>query len=251
MDPSAIGRREPDLAGRAAKVLILMNSRIDITAVLAARNEEVALRIVISQLHHRFVELGVSYEIVVVDGDSSDGTAMVARSGGARLIRQRVPGYGAAIRLGLASSLGNWILVLDCDGSHPAELIPKLWHNRHNQDIVIASRMHRESRDMRGITRRTLTSLINGVFKYFYSGPVNDFTGSFRLYRRESIPLDLRAKHFDIQPEIAIICISRGMRICELPYTYTKRIAGVSNARILAFGCAYLLTLFRYRLRRL
>jgi glycosyltransferase involved in cell wall biosynthesis len=84
--------------------------------------------------------IGCRYELVVVDGGSTDGTADAATAGGARVICQTLPGYGGALREGLAAATGTYILTLDADLSHDPDFIVKLWRSRERAEVVIASR---------------------------------------------------------------------------------------------------------------
>ena len=206
-----------------------MNHRpVEVTIILAAKNEEHSLCKLLPSLNRVLREIDVSYEILLVDGHSDDGTARVASAGGARVLKQTVPGYGAAIRLGILSAQGDWITVLDSDGSHPVELIPVLLQNRQRYDVVVASRMHNDALDQRSGARKYLTIVINWCFRLAFPGPIRDFTGAYRLYRRECLTFELYAKHFDIQPEIAINCQDSGLNILEVPYTFSERFRGAS-----------------------
>ncbi|MEO6029465.1 MAG: glycosyltransferase family 2 protein, partial [Candidatus Binatia bacterium] len=113
---------------------------VDLTIVLPVLNE----RLNVEQLLPRTIEvlrsIGCSYELVVVDGGSTDGTPDAAVAGGARVIRQTLPGYGGALREGLAAAAGTYILTLDADLSHDPDFIVKLWRSRERAEVVIASR---------------------------------------------------------------------------------------------------------------
>src|SRR4051812_37268268 len=68
-----------------------------------------------------------SFSVVVVDNGSSDGTAEVARSLGARVVHEPTPGYGAAVHAGIVAARADYVAVMDGDGSmDPCDLLPML-----------------------------------------------------------------------------------------------------------------------------
>ncbi|GGR47249.1 glycosyltransferase involved in cell wall biosynthesis [Nocardioides luteus] len=78
--------------------------------VLPCRDEAAALR----ELLPRVPE---SLSVIVVDNGSTDGTADVARSLGARVVSESRPGYGAAVHAGLVAATAPYVVVMDGDGS--------------------------------------------------------------------------------------------------------------------------------------
>lgn len=87
-----------------------------IAVVIAVRNEAERLPLLLADLRHG--ELPLS-ELVVVDGASSDATALVARLAGARVVRG-APSRGGQLALGAAVTQSNWLLFLHGDGRLPA-----------------------------------------------------------------------------------------------------------------------------------
>ncbi|HLE47802.1 MAG TPA: glycosyltransferase family 2 protein [Candidatus Thermoplasmatota archaeon] len=66
-------------------------------------------------------ELGHDVDVIVVDGDSKDGTAEVARAAGATVITEKRLGYGRAYKTGFRAATGDVIVTGDADGSYPLE----------------------------------------------------------------------------------------------------------------------------------
>lgn len=99
MAPRAVER--PDQAGRRPRV----------AAVIPARNEEQTVGDVVAAAHGaRLVD-----EVIVVDNASTDATAEVAAAAGARVVSERVPGKGEAMRTGVGATQAELIVFLDAD----------------------------------------------------------------------------------------------------------------------------------------
>src|ERR1700674_5810011 len=100
---------------------------LELTVLIPTLNEEASLRGLLPGLRAALSGLGVSHEILVVDGGSGDETEALAASQGARVFRQNGPGFGAAVREGLGLARGEWVAAMDGDGSHPPAMLPRLW----------------------------------------------------------------------------------------------------------------------------
>ncbi len=83
--------------------------RPTLSAVLITRNEEANLPACLESLH------GLADEIVVVDSESEDRTAAIARAAGARVARERFDGFGRAKQRALEMATGEWVLSIDAD----------------------------------------------------------------------------------------------------------------------------------------
>jgi glycosyltransferase involved in cell wall biosynthesis len=97
-----------------------VHRELRISLVIPCYNEEQGIRHVLSRVP-REVD-----EVVVVDNASTDRTADVATSMGARVVRESRRGYGAAYKAGLPAATGDIVVTLDGDGSYPPEEIPRL-----------------------------------------------------------------------------------------------------------------------------
>src|SRR5512136_86087 len=91
-----------------------------ITVVIPCLNEEKGIVEVLSRMPS-FVD-----EVIVVDNNSTDRTAQLASERGARVIHEKVRGYGRAYKTGLMQSRGDIIVTLDGDHSYPADAISYL-----------------------------------------------------------------------------------------------------------------------------
>src|SRR5437870_12049335 len=214
-----------------------------LSLVLPALNEATNLERILPVLGSALAALGPTYEIIVVDGGSRDGTQEIVRKHGARLVSQKLPGFGGAYRAGFEQARGEYVITLDADGSHDPKFLKDLWAARGDGDVVIASRyVQGGAADMPG-TRRVMSRILNITFGRGLSLPVHDLSSGYRLYRGALLrDLELKATDFDVLEEILIRALAAGYRVHEVPFRYRARVSGRSHARLVRFAVSYLRT---------
>ncbi len=210
---------------------------MDISVILPVVNEAENLSALIPRLIALLDRERLTYEIVVVDGASSDGTRETAEALGARVFAERRRGYAGALETGIAEARGDYVLTLDADQSHDPDFIVKMWRARTRADIVVASRYALGGVAYSGFVRRFTSWLLNATLRRMLSMPVRDMSSGFRLYRREVLAsLELTATNFEVLEEILVKAYASGFSIVEVPFTYFPRGAGRSHAKLFSFG---------------
>jgi dolichol-phosphate mannosyltransferase len=210
---------------------------MDLSIILPVVNESDNLRQLVPRLKAVMEREGLSFEIIVVDGGSSDGTPQTAAELGARAVSERRRGYAGALETGFAEAQGDYVLTLDADLSHEPAFAAKLWRARTEADIVIASRYARGGTAFAATTRTWLSRLLNLWMRRLLSMPVRDLSSGFRLYRHEALQdLKLEARNFEAIEEALVKAYAQGYSIIEVPFTYFPRESGRSHARLLRFG---------------
>ncbi|MCX7626616.1 MAG: glycosyltransferase family 2 protein, partial [Candidatus Sumerlaeaceae bacterium] len=112
-----------------------------VSIVLPAFNEELAIGSVIDAVRQAMSSTGYRYEILVVDDCSTDATADKAAEKGVRVIKHPVNrGSGAARRTGVLEARGEIIVMLDADGSYDAASIPEMLKHFPEYDQVNGAR---------------------------------------------------------------------------------------------------------------
>jgi dolichol-phosphate mannosyltransferase len=218
----------------------------ELTAVLPAYQEAVALRQLLPALTASLAELTGAYEIIVVDSQQPlDDTEAICRLHGVGHVwRRGGPLYGDAVRTGIAEARGRYILLMDADGSHNPAQIKRLWQRRENFDVVIGSRYVEGGQTENPAILIFLSWVVNVVFRLLFGPHCKDMSNSFRLYRAELLkPLRLRSANFDIVEEILILLSD--YRVVEVPVTFERRKAGESKRNLVVFAAGYLGTLAR------
>jgi dolichol-phosphate mannosyltransferase len=210
---------------------------MDISVILPVVNERDNLRILIPRLQGLLEREKLTYEIVVIDGNSTDGTREAADSLGARVVGERRRGYAGALETGFAEARGDFLLTLDADLSHDPDFVPKMWRVRDRADIVIASRYVRGGVAYSDWIRRSTSWFLNIALSRMLALPVLDVSSGFRLYRREAVQeLELESNNFEVQEEILVRAYTRGFSLAEVPFVYFPRGAGSSHAKLFSFG---------------
>ncbi|MGH8011501.1 MAG: glycosyltransferase [Candidatus Binataceae bacterium] len=224
---------------------------MDLSIIIPVVNERANLSMLVPRLRALFERERLSFEIVLVDGGSSDGTREAALELGARVFAEGRRGYAGALETGFAEAYGDYLLTLDADLSHDPDFAAKLWRARHHGDIVIASRYTRGGIAYTSLLRRLLSAGLNVAMRRLLSIPVKDMSSGFRLYRRQAIErLDLQSKNFEVLEEILVKAYARGFSVFEVPFTYFPRQSGHSHVRLLRFGADLTYAAFRlWRLR--
>lgn len=226
-----------------------MNPKISV--VIPAYNEEESIPLVIKDLPREIL-----HEIIVVDNDSTDGTARIAHAHGAKVVSEQHRGYGSACLKGVSQlDLPDIVVFLDGDYSdYPAEikkLVQPIFDNE--SDFVLGSRMILpESRQALLPQARYGNRLAVFLLRLFFGHRFTDL-GPFRAIRYDSLKaLGMQDRNFGWTVEMQIKAVKRGLRIQEIPVHYRKRvgvskITGTFTGTVKA-GTKIIYTIFKYLL---
>jgi len=210
---------------------------MDLTVLIPSLNEADNLRILVPRIRSILERERISYEVLIVDGRSTDDTAEVCRIVGARMVQERRKGYAGALETGFAEAQGEWILKLDADQSHDPDFIPRIWRARDRGDIIIASRYVRGGVAYTDFTRKLSSTFMSAVLRRILSLPVRDVSSGYRLYRRRLTEgFKFESTNFEAEEEILVRAYAQGFNLAEVPFTYFPRGAGASHAKLLKFG---------------
>ncbi len=182
-------------------------------------------------------------EVLVVDDASPDGTGDLVereRAQEPRLALLRRAGklglgtaYLAGFRFGIERGY-DFILTMDCDGSHHPRYLPALLAALKDHDMVIGSRYVPGG----GIanwpwSRRALSSFANLYARLLLRLPVRDCTSGYRGYTRKVLemvdPFAIRSSGYSFLEEMAWRVTRCGFRIGEVPILFEQRTLGVSK----------------------
>ena len=222
-----------------------------LSVIVPVYNERVTVAEVIRRI--RAVDVPVDVEVIVVDDGSSDGTDKVLTAladSTVRVITHPVnKGKGAAIRTGMASARGDLLLIQDADLEYDPEDWPKLLNPvlRGKAQVVYGSRFTGERRNMlflHWVGNRFL-SLVTNVL---YNTTLSDMETCYKLFDRTVLEgITINASRFEFEPEITAKLLRRGIRIYEVPISYTGREFEEGKKITWRDGFIALWTLVKYR----
>ena len=227
-----------------------MSKPVDLSVIIPAYREADNLRLLLPRLIKVLDGMGLQHEVLVVDTNpTKDETPEVCREWPVRRI-PRVGGdcYGDAIRTGIGSSSGRYILFMDADGSHAPEFIPNLWSAVDGNDVVVASRYVTGGDTENPWSLILMSRVLNVVYAVTLGLDCHDVSNSFKLYRGDLVrPLKLRCRHFDIVEELMVMARIRAGRLCikEVPFLFKKRMFGETKRNVPLFVLSFYVTLIK------
>jgi len=170
--------------------------------------------------------------ILVIDGHSSDRTVELAKEAGARVVVQSGKGKGQALKEAFDLIESEYIVMIDGDGTYlPSEVHLLL-------DPVLAGRAdHAMGNRFGNLQKGALTRLnsagnrlINFFFRLIYGVPLNDILTGYRAFTRGGVSrLDLTMTGFEIETEMTVDSVKKGLAIAEVPITYRARSRGTQT----------------------
>ena len=195
------------------------------------------------RLVHRVFSLPVQVELLIVDDNSPDGTGQMADEFAGRnpqmhvLHRPGKEGLGRAYCAGFAWGLQRsyqFLFEMDGDLSHNPDDIPRFLEAAVHADLVLGSRYVQGIRVINWPLGRLLLSLSAARYVQLITGmPFSDPTGGFKCFRREALEaIDLQNIHsngYSFQIELTHKIWRQGLRVAEVPITFTDRFQGTSK----------------------
>ena len=212
-----------------------------VSVVLSTYNERENLSNLVPIIEKVLADNGIPGEIVVVDDNSPDGTAEVAKALGRRfgnvrlLWRPRKLGPGSAHADGYRFAIGDIIVGMDTDFSHSPYDIPRFVAKvEEGFDMVVGSRYIRGGQyEVKSVQtlKKSLASRLGNILIHFLSGvPLHDFTTALRAIRREvvhDVRTDSKGNSFFM--EFIIKSYRKGYHLTEVPIVFRDRVAGKSK----------------------
>ena len=214
-----------------------MASHCETSIVIPVFNEAAGLAELLGKIHT--LKLAQA-EVIVVDDGSVDNSSEIALSAGASVIRHPYNiGNGAAVKSGIRAARGRFILLMDGDGQHRPEDIPKLLAETSNYHMVVGARA--KGSKMR-FHRYAANQVYNLLASYVTQFKVQDLTSGFRvLSRREAHKfIDLLPNTFSYPTTLTLAFLRSGLTVKYVPI-HTLYRSGQSKISLVTDGIRFFL----------
>ncbi|MEM0202944.1 MAG: S-layer glycoprotein N-glycosyltransferase AglJ [Archaeoglobaceae archaeon] len=193
---------------------------MNVTVVIPTLNEEKGIGGVVES----FKSLG--FDVLVIDGNSKDRTREIAEKRGAKVVLQTGKGKGNAIAEAFKLVDSDIVVLVDGDGSYPAEEVWKLIEpiEKGVADHVVGNRFAKYEKG--AFTKLNLlgNKLINLFFRFAYGVELTDILSGYRAIKKEVYKsIEIRKSGFEVEAELTVETLAKGFRIVEVPISYKKR----------------------------
>lgn len=176
-------------------------------------------------------------EVIVVDNNSTDRTAEVARAHGARVIFEREPGYGRAYQVGFAAATADILVSMDGDGQYPIEDVPRLVGMLLDRDLDFLSgcRFPLSTRTM-SVVRRFGNWALTAAARLLFGVHIRDTQSGMWIFHRSVLDrVSPQHPSMPFSEEFKLKVVLGGLKFGEEHIAYHQR-EGVSTLRPLRHG---------------
>lgn len=211
----------------------------DVCILIPTLNEEETIGGIIREFKSEGFE-----NIFVIDGNSEDSTRGRAKREGARVEVQQGKGKGAAVKQAFERIEEEIIVMIDGDGTYSPSEVRKLIDPivSGEAEHVIGNRFAYGGAFAK--LHRVGNWVLNKIFGFGYGVRLKDILSGYRALTKESVKkMNLEKKGFEIEAEMAIESVKKGIRLKEVPISYEKR-KGKSKLNFVRDGSRIAYTLY-------
>ena len=223
-----------------------------LSVVIPAFNEEPNVAAAVERVSSTLRNLGLDYEIIVVNDGSRDATGAEVRKLLGQVPRLRLVehfpnrGYGGALKAGFAAATKDLVAFTPADNQFDFNEIRLLLDRMDGAAIVTGYRADRRDPFIRKLNGHGWNLVVRVLFGYL----ARDIDCGFKLFRRELLDqVTLESNGAMIDTEFLAGAKLRGYKIAEVPVTHLPRVAGNPTGANLAVIVRAFRDLFRFRLR--
>lgn len=242
-DMRSDGRGDKDLEQRHKR-----GPSVRVSLIIPTLDEADNLRLVLPTIP------SIVDELIIVDGGSTDATIEVVQElrPAARVIVDRQPGKGHALRQGFDAATGDILVIMDADGSMDAlDIGIFVAALEAGADVAKGSRFLQGGGSADLTTLRLLGNrLLTRAVRLAFGGRYSDLCYGFMAFWRHVLPtFDGEARGFEIETFLNVRALAAGLRVVEVASFENPRLFGVSHLHTFRDGSRVLLTIARERRR--
>ncbi len=192
-------------------------------------------------------ELAYPKEIIIVDGNSTDGTLEIVRKANCKVIVEPRRGYGLALRRGMREAKGDVIVMVDGDGTYEVRHVNRLLERMMETDaeMCLATRMYDPDKAM-GMFNFVGNKIITFCFNMLYKQNLSDSQSGFRAISASAIEkVNFQETDMAFATEMLAKFAKKGFKMVEMPSDYKIRKYGKTKLRPLNSGIEIFTTILK------
>ena len=206
-------------------------NQIKVSIIIPVYNEEKTIIDILEKVNHQKIN-SISMEIIVINDGSKDHSLELLKNNSklyTKLINlEKNKGKGGAVREGLKSAVGDYILFQDADMEYDPSEYEKLLEPiiKQDADIVMGSRLMTSSLTRRGgyARNRIGNNFITSLFNLLNNTTFTDIYSGYLIFRRSNItPSKLRTDGWEQQAEILSKIVRNSSKMYDVPIVYYGR----------------------------
>ncbi len=217
---------------------------LSVSVIIPAYNEAGGIGSVLKGVSRILSESGESFELLVINDGSDDKTAAIAAAAGAMVISHPYNmGNGAAIKTGIRHARGRMLVMMDGDGQHAPEDIPRLLEQLERYDMVVGARTGESDT---AVHRDLANTVYNWFATYVCGRRIEDLTSGFRAVKTHIAKsfVYLLPNTFSYPTTLTLAVVRSGYALTYIPIATRKRI-GNSKIKLLRDGSRFFLIIMK------
>lgn len=197
-----------------------------VSVVVPAFNEAQSVKQTILSIQEVLDKSKITGEVVLIDDGSSDDTAALAESAGAKVLRHQCNmGYGASLKTGIRNVAYDTIVIADADGTYPIDMIPVLIERMKESgaDMVVGARTGAEVAVP--LIRKPFKWIVRHLAQYIVERSIPDLNSGLRVFRK-----DMALRYYNLYPNgfsftstITVASMCDNYRVEYVPINYYRR----------------------------
>jgi len=222
-----------------------MTSKVElVSVVIPTLNEAGNIVEVINTVEK---EIKYPYEIIIVDGGSTDGTRKIVKNKNCKLIIETRRGYGLALRLGMKHAKGNIMVMVDGDGTYELKHINIVLDRliKKDAELCLATRMFDPNKAM-GMMNFVGNKVITFCFNMLYKQILSDSQSGYRAISKKAFDkIEFKEDDMAFATEMLVKFSQKKYKMVEIPTIYKERKYGKPKLRRFKSGIEIFTTMLK------